>query len=304
MKKKLLKDFYAFIVTAMMFSASANAQIIYTDVNPNMVLSCIFQTNCSPDYSLDLNNDGINDFVLSARKEFVNCGECGPQGGHTMANGDSAVISLTSNCWIADTTGGYALNTLIDSSLGWTNAIHTLVTKRVNCVSCEPSPGAHLVYSPESGPWINVSGNYLPLKIQVGTNFYYGWVKLSVAIGSNTVSITIMEYAYNSHPNQPILAGETSATGINENTLASSMNLFPNPASDELTTDFTLQEPADVQFGLYDIVGNSIVLASEENFAAGPNRKQMNVEQVPPGIYQLAIKTNKSVISRKVIVQH
>ncbi|MBP6679759.1 MAG: T9SS type A sorting domain-containing protein [Saprospiraceae bacterium] len=66
----------------------------------------------------------------------------------------------------------------------------------------------------------------------------------------------------------------------------------------------TLEEPADVQFGLYDIVGNRIVLASEENYAAGPNRKSMKVEQVPPGIYLLAIKTNKSVISHKVIVQH
>ncbi|MBK9105684.1 MAG: T9SS type A sorting domain-containing protein [Saprospiraceae bacterium] len=82
------------------------------------------------------------------------------------------------------------------------------------------------------------------------------------------------------------------------------LSVFPNPTSGELTADFSLEESADVQFELYDMVGSRIVIASKENYAAGQNRKQMNVEQVPSGIYQLAIKTNKSVISRKVIVQH
>lgn len=82
------------------------------------------------------------------------------------------------------------------------------------------------------------------------------------------------------------------------------LSVFPNPTSGELIADFTLEESADVRFELYDMVGNRSVLASEENFTAGPHRREMNVEQVPSGIYQLAIKTNKSVISRKVIVQH
>ena len=82
------------------------------------------------------------------------------------------------------------------------------------------------------------------------------------------------------------------------------LSVFPNPTSGELIADFTLEESADVRFELYDMVGSRTILASEENFASGPHRNEMNVEQVPSGIYQLAIKTNKSVISRKVIVQH
>jgi hypothetical protein len=96
--------------------------------------------------------------------------------------------------------------------------------------------------------------------------------------------------------------GITSA--VLEQSPVSLLSVFPNPTSGELIADFTLEESADVRFELYDMVGNRIVLASEENFASGPHRKEMNVAQVPSGIYQLAIKTNKSVISRKVIVQH
>ena len=82
------------------------------------------------------------------------------------------------------------------------------------------------------------------------------------------------------------------------------LSVFPNPTSGELIADFTLEESADVRFELYDMLGSRLAIASEENYAAGPHRKQLNVGEVPSGIYQLAIKTNKSVISRKVIVQH
>ncbi|MBK7851317.1 MAG: T9SS type A sorting domain-containing protein [Bacteroidetes bacterium] len=298
MKKQLQKKVYAFIVTVLMFSTLSNAQVVYTDVNPDMVLSCIFQTNCSPDYSLDLNNDGISDFVLSASKMFVNCGRCGPTGGHTMANGNSAVISSTSNCWIADTTGGYALNTLINSSLAWTNAIHTLVTKSVNCESCSPSPGSHLVYLPETGNWINVSGNYLPLKVQVGTDFFYGWIKLGVLIGQNTVSITIYEYAYNSIPNQPILAGQTTVTGIIENSLASSINLFPNPATNHLTIALG-NNTKKAEVTIADITGKIIY----STMASEIQKIEVNTKDFPAGIYIVQIHSGEFIGTKKLVVE-
>lgn len=94
-------------------------------------------------------------------------------------------------------------------------------------------------------------------------------------------------------------------TAVNdESSPVKQLSVFPNPTSDELTADFSLEESADVQFELYDMLGSRIIIDSKEKYSAGPNRKTMNVAQVPSGIYQLAIKTNQSVISRKVIVQH
>ena len=84
----------------------------------------------------------------------------------------------------------------------------------------------------------------------------------------------------------------------------SQLEIFPNPASDEISVVFNLEEQADAQFVMYDMVGNRTMLVSSKNFSAGTHREELNVEQVPSGIYQLAIKTDKSVISRKVIVQH
>ncbi|MBK7304487.1 MAG: hypothetical protein IPI90_14885 [Saprospiraceae bacterium] len=54
MKKQLLKKLSGFIVTVLMLSVSANAQIVYTDVNPDTTIA-------NRIYYLDLNNDGTTD---------------------------------------------------------------------------------------------------------------------------------------------------------------------------------------------------------------------------------------------------
>ena len=59
MKKQLLKKLSAFIVSAMMLSVSAKAQIIYTDVIPDTTFNVSGDT-CQ----LDLDNNGQADYKL------------------------------------------------------------------------------------------------------------------------------------------------------------------------------------------------------------------------------------------------
>jgi hypothetical protein len=305
MKKNLLKKFSAFIIpiaigNTTIFSSSANAQIIYTDLNPNVLLSCDFSNPCSGDYSLDLNNDGINDFVLSARKKFVGCGVCGGQLVYAMANGDSAVIATTAYSWIADKQGGYPINTLIDSSLGWTNAVHTLVTKEVNCLSCAPSQGSHLVHSNASGTWLNVYGKYLALKIKVGTNIYYGWVRLAASIGANTVSMTIMDYAYNTIANQPILAGQAVATGIDPLSFGDGLGvrLFPNPAKDYLTIELP-NTNKEVEVTIADITGKMIY----RTIVSDIQKLDVNTQDFGTGIYVVQIQSADFIATKKLVIE-
>ena len=301
MKKQLLKKLSAclpvgmvFIVTAMMFSVSANAQIVYTDVNPDVVRSCSFTGGCGGAYSIDLNTDGMNDFILAPRASQFGCG-C--RGRYALGQRDSAVISSTSTSWIADTAGGYALNTLIDSSLGWTNALHLLALQPMVCVPCSFG-GYNLSQPSASGPWKNISGKYLALKIQVGTNFYYGWIKLGVTIASYSVSITIMEYAYNSIPNQPILAGETNPTGIIENSFASSINLFPNPANNHLTIALGSNNQK-VKVTIADITGKIIYSTT----ASETQKVEVNTKEFAEGIYVVQIQTADFFETKKLVVE-
>jgi hypothetical protein len=94
-------------------------------------------------------------------------------------------------------------------------------------------------------------------------------------------------------------------TSVNEeNSPVKQLSVFPNPTSGELNVAFMLKQSADIHFELIDMLGNRTILAVDENYAAGERRKTFNVAALPSGIYQLAIQTDQTVISRKVIVQH
>ena len=59
------------------------------------------------------------------------------------------------------------------------------------------------------GNWSTSDDKYLGLKIKKGNKIFYGWITLSVNMyGGPVPSIIVRDYAYNSSPNQSILAGQ------------------------------------------------------------------------------------------------
>lgn len=219
MKNQLSKMFsvrlplsMAFIVTQMLFTISANAQISYTDIIPNMTVNIN-----NGFYQLDLNNDGIADFKINYYKTLVT----------TLCNGLPApnldlLISITplganevgaSLFYTSPRPSALSFNAPIDSSSSiWQNTgIQMLSQKQWMCVTTPFPMGVAMWQDPSSGFWSSTSASvnkYLPLRLHAGSQLYYGWIHLNVA--SLTAGFTAYDYAYNTIPGQPILAGETS----------------------------------------------------------------------------------------------
>lgn len=297
MRNQQQKMFYAFIMASMIFSVSANAQIVYTDVTPDIVRSCTFTGGCDDAYSLDLNNDSIVDFILAPGAKSFSCGcnlvlEFGAR--------DSAVVISTDQSWMADQGGGFAFNTLIDSSLGWKNGLYIMTILPGKCEpSCGfPHPGTTASFGAPTGHWTNVNGKYLALKIQVGTDFYYGWIKLGVALDNYLVTIKIMEYAYNSIPNQPILAGQTMTTGLIDNSFASSIDLYPNPADNHLTIDFGSNNKK-VGVNIFDIAGKIMYSTT----ASETQKIEVDTKDFAGGIYVVQIQSGEFMGTKKLVVE-
>ena len=285
MKKQLLKKFYAclpvgmaFIVTAMMFSVSANAQIIYTDANPDV-------TTSQGTYNLDLNNDGTNDFVIthSSTTTF-----CPPMYGPNLS---IRVTPLGTNqvvCISGTSATKMALNaTINDTVLTWNNSANLLMAARVLNNAC---------IGITNGQWINTADGYLGLKLISGSNIYYGWVRLNA--NGFVTSFTIKDYAYNSIPNQTILAGQTVATGIIENSFASSINLFPNPATTNLTITLA-SSSKKVDVSIIDITGKIIYKTT----ARETQKIDVNTEDFKEGIYIMQIQTAGFIVTKRLIVR-
>ncbi len=244
MKKQLSKKLgaclsfgMAFIVTAMLFSASANAQIIYTDIIPDTTFNVSI-------YNLDLNNDGIDDFKFGGG---INA--CPPIFSPLQGVKSSVYISVLNGNTVASSTYPLAmnLNDIISSGLTWfTGSLRT-----VNTGVCTNYGGSTY------GNWTGLTDNYLGLKLIVGPDTYYGWLRMQVYVSQTQAKGIIKEYAYNTMPNQPILAGQTTTTGIAENSFASSINLFPNPAENHLTIALG-SNTKKVEITIADITGKVI----------------------------------------------
>jgi hypothetical protein len=184
MKTSLVKKVCAIIIAAALFAVAANAQIVYTDVNPDSTVRSF--PRGSVNYNLDLNNDGLYDFKITSSNIPIGC-----RLGTILFNLYVNITRLDSNVVATDSYGNYALkmglNQDINSNLKWSQLTLNLESK----IGCSRRL---------DGYWTNISDGYLGLKLTIGNKTYYGWARVSVSVGSLSCSFTIKDYAYNSIP--------------------------------------------------------------------------------------------------------
>jgi hypothetical protein len=200
MKKQLLRKISTYLPVnmtlmslafGMLFSTSANAQFVYTDVNPDVIKSCTGV--CTQIDSVDINNDGVFDLKLVLTK-----------------SGGSGSVKATplNGCAILDNSGfpgKLYRNDSINPSSNWSmNANQTLSA----VIPSGPMGGFN--YSGNWGPSID---GFLGIRIVSGIETLYGWIRLNVGGGASG-SFTYKEFAYNSISDQAILAGQTTDTII------------------------------------------------------------------------------------------
>ena len=82
-----------------------------------------------------------------------------------------------------------------------------------------------------------------------------------------------------------------------------SVHLFPNPASRFLQVDFLLPKEAFISMDIVNILGQGVVRESAGQLPAGEHSKNIEVGQLPEGVYWLRIRANGQVYARKFVVQ-
>ncbi|MCH4551054.1 hypothetical protein [Aestuariibaculum lutulentum] len=161
--------------------------IIYKDIEPD------FSSVKADDfYNLDINNDGFVDFSFTSIRDswcflaepferlknnaFVSVS--GPFESYIIPLGQGKVISKVLEFpTFFDSYGGYVGMNFCDTF------------------------STYCKYS-----WENTEDKYVGLQFSVNSKIYFGWARFDV---KNSNEWTIKDYAYNSKPNAPILAGQT-----------------------------------------------------------------------------------------------
>jgi hypothetical protein len=203
-------------VGALALAQPAEARIIYTPAH--VVLTSRPPTS----YNLDLNHDGVKDFVLHAS---------------TASNRSSVIAALFGSA--------AATSNKVWRSRDFDSALPQGVPVGPKRFRTSNGYGVMAVVDSATyadGPWANrgkgVRNRYLGLKFVVKREVHYGWARLNVQIklgnyNDSPITATLIGYAYETIPNKPIIAGQTKGledAGVEESNTALTVPT-PEPAT-------------------------------------------------------------------------
>ncbi|MES2619238.1 MAG: T9SS type A sorting domain-containing protein [Bacteroidota bacterium] len=81
------------------------------------------------------------------------------------------------------------------------------------------------------------------------------------------------------------------------------LNVFPNPANDVISLNYSLYERTDLKVELTNVLGETVSLLEEKNKVVGNYLDEVDLRQYSPGVYLLNFKTNYSSTTRRIVIE-
>jgi Secretion system C-terminal sorting domain len=230
---------YSALAAAFIAGKSADAQIVYTDVDSDAI---IHAGNKSANwYYIDLNNDQKVDIAISDQKDYY--------GNYFIINenlyGAKIAMIRTSYPVAVAFYYGDPIGSQLRPPVRW-------------------KPFGYVQWG-GFGYFAGQGDRYLAIQMRAKDyNYTYGWIRLTVE--GNSERFKVKDYAFNNQLNQPILAGRTSpcADGFENNNsflrakeIKSGLIYHPliNPAGDLDYFKFNAQQP-NLRIRLFDLPAN------------------------------------------------
>lgn len=139
--------------------------------------------------------------------------------------------------------------------------------------------------------WLNQTA-YVGFKVKNAGATHYGWIKMSV--NSNN-TFTVYEYAWQTTPNTAIAAGDKGGVGIESAVVANNMSLYPNPATSNLTINFTEQVE---MIKIYSVEGREMM-----QFVPSSLTETINISSLNSGVYFVVSQKGNEKSVQKLIVK-
>jgi len=169
---------YAAASAGVLAINNADAQMVYTDIDPDIVL----EFDGIDTYMLDLNNDGTDDFSIQAI---------------------TTLSSFTTSSGVSSTTV-YAvkIEPLGDNEIQITDTDSPFIAAPGNWIDGILS--AYSTFTTEEAVTLDlhyIIPEYLALRLHVDGNEHYGWLRLYM---TNTGEVILKDYAFENTPDTPI----------------------------------------------------------------------------------------------------
>jgi hypothetical protein len=189
---RLDKNLAAYMVAAgaagasLLAVQSAEAKIVYTQANIT-----IAPRTTVP---LDLNHDGVNDFVVS-RWQY-------DQVSHLSVAHKAASNGVISKNQAPGAAAALPFGVQIGPNRFFEGA---------GSMATQGSQSGTIFFS--GGPWKDAHNRYLGLRFSVNGETHYGWARLTVTAKGGLVA-TLTGYAYETVANRPVIVGKISGSDV------------------------------------------------------------------------------------------
>jgi hypothetical protein len=272
---------------------------VTADINGNVYITGIFQSTLCPMGTTTLTNSsntGTYWDVFTAKLDpFGNFIWAKKLGGNQDDKSFSVSIDNNSNVY---TTGYYRTNVDFDPSTTSTFTLNSGTNYNLFIQKLDQNGnfqwagdigGTGTAYKYYAGNSIFLNNNN---EILVGGN-------VTGTIDADPTSSTFTMTASATASNAFILKlnGSGTATFIKNHELSDNFNIYPNPSSQEITIELNSKNNMS-QITITNYLGEQVIKL--DNIVN--NFQKLNINNLPAGIYQVAINTNNQILSSKFVI--
>lgn len=152
-----------------------------------------------------------------------------------------------------------------------------------------------------TGTGFRIGGNNMNLyRNNTGPTYPYTLPNV-VTITGSTAGSSFYYYLYNWEIQEedcisertPVVANVITCVGLSENASKAGIAIYPNPASSELTLDFSLNKSSNALVRIYDVTGKTLLQVPSVGASAGANRMQLDVSSLANGLYMCVLETDE-----------
>ncbi len=262
---------YTTAAAALVTASGASAQVVYTDVDPDIV-----HDGDEIAVGLDLDDNSTYDFMIHSADTLFDFGsrvrttQIAPYG--TVGNAIAGEAPLGYNYALALDAGA-----MIDNTLEWITTTNTMAYNVDD-------------NNPYSENWNGVTDKYLALKFDINGATHYGWARMDVQDVAD--AWTLKDYAYESNPETGIAAG---TVGLTEGKLDQLVHFINQPDNSVLIK--INGELSNGQIELISMNGQRVL----ENTIDG-NQAIVDMNHLTPGVYMLSVMFPEGMINKKLMV--
>ena len=276
-------------ISALLLSSSAKAQIIYTDVQPDVIVGSS-SWGGQTSYLFDIDQNGLSDFNIGYFDIYVGCATGGPYGqtyyGFYRGISIGSPVS-TDKVYTGVGPGAYATGNCSPLAFPFQAGAIPMINTPTNWIL---SPG--YIYNKVDCSVYCIQGwqpgnKFIAVRTRIGNAFHMGWIRAE-RLGN---AVVIKDYAFCTIPNLSIPMGATSLnTGLSE------MVSFEKFRTGNLQLNITFN---DFQNGsvihLYTLTGAKIY--SDEIVG-----KEFSYKFDSPGVYLVTLENKDGRFVKKLFI--